>query len=303
MTKNLDLPQLLRRRLKAQADLFAALTLHPTLIGAGREDALAELIRQFMPRRFEVLGGAVAVVDADQRPVRSTHQLDMIVADTTDFPTLLRSGNIAVVLAQSVRAVIEVKSNLRRGASFVSALVQIARAREMLSPTDRVFTGLFSFGAPTSAETLRDWLGDVVALRHLLATKHGEPSIVSLRDAMLIPRDDDMNVSDEHELLAVLASDNLPDVIAADQGAVARKGRGSSVPSYYRFLGSSNDTPSVMILIDRLVEELGAEATLRVGSALAVVRAHLAIDLVSRSTLGDLVLPDTVPSSPVASGG
>ena len=112
---------------------------------------------------------------------------------------------------------------------------------------------------------------------------------------------DDMNVSDEKELLAVLANDNLPGIIAADQGAVARKGRGSSEPSCYRFLGGSNDAPSVMILIDQLVEELGAGATLRVGSALAVVRAHLAIDLVSRSAPGDLVLTDPGPLSPMAS--
>lgn len=59
------LTHLLRRRLKAQADMFAALTSHPTLIGTGREDALAELLRQFMPRRFEILQGTVAVVDED----------------------------------------------------------------------------------------------------------------------------------------------------------------------------------------------------------------------------------------------
>lgn len=217
------LTHLLHRRLKAQADMFAALTSHPTLIGTGREDALAELLRQFMPRRFEILQGTVAVVDEDDHPMRSTHQLDLIAVDTTDFPTLLRSGNIAVVAAQSVRAVMEVKSSLRRGASFVSALVQVARARQLVDSDGLVFTGLFSFGAPTGSGTLRDWLTDVVALRDLLVTQHGDPHIVEIRDALLTTADGDMKVADEEELLAVLANRNLPDVIAADQRAVARK--------------------------------------------------------------------------------
>jgi len=286
--------------LKAQADLFAALTSHATLIGTGREDALAELFRQFMPRRFEILGGTIAIVDTNQRPTRSTHQLDLIVADTMDFPTLLRSGNVAVVLAQSVRAVIEVKSNLKRGASFVSALLQIARARQLLAPTDPVFTGLFSFGAPTKPETLRDWLGDVVALRHLLVTKRGDPSIAKIRDAVLNAEDDDVKVADEDEFLAVLANGNLPDVIAADQGAVARKASGSNGTSFYAFLGGE-DVPSVVVLIDQLMEQLGATATARVNGALAVVRAHLAIELVPDPDLDDLPLPEHIPPSPVAS--
>lgn len=41
MTPETSLPQLLHKRLRAQADLFYALTAHPTLIGSGREDALA----------------------------------------------------------------------------------------------------------------------------------------------------------------------------------------------------------------------------------------------------------------------
>jgi hypothetical protein len=291
----------LRRRLKAQADLFAALTSHPTLIGAGREDALAELLRQFMPRRFEILQGTVAIVDAEQRPTRSTHQLDMIVADTMDFPTLLRSGNIAVVLAQSVRAVMEVKSNLKRGADFVSALVQIARARQLLKPTDPVFTGLFSFGAPTNLETLRDWLGDVVALRHLLATKQGDPGIAKIRDAVLSTGEDDLKVADENELLAILANSNLPNVIASHQGAVARKGGTSNASSVYTFLGGRDDVPSVMVLIDQLVEQLGATATPSIHGAFAVVRAHLAVDLLPSLDLDELLLPEPLPPSTVAS--
>jgi len=290
---------LLRQRLKAQADLFAALTSHPTLVGTGRENALAELFRQFMPRRFEILEGTVAILDASQRPTRSTHQLDLIVADTMDFPTLLRSGNVAVVLSQSVRAIMEVKSGLKRGAKFMSALIQIARARQLLKPTDPVFTGLFSFGGPTNTETLRDWLSDVVALRELLATKQGEPRITQLRDTLL--GNEDINIGDEGKLLEVLHNENLPDVVAADQGAVARKGIGAGTSTFYTFLGGTNEVPSIMVLIDQFVEQLAATATSSVRAAMTVVRAHFSIDSIPVPDLEDLELPGSASATPVAS--
>lgn len=290
------LPQLLRRRLKAQADLFASLTQHPTLIGTGREAALAELFRQFMPRRFEILEGTVAILDADRRPVRSTHQLDMIVADTMDFPTLLRSGNLAVVLAQSVRAVMEVKSDLKRGASFMAALIQIARVQQLLGATDPVFRGLFSFGAPAKSETVRSWLEDVIALRELLATGQGRDDIRRIRDAVLNAGDADASVADGRDLLAVLANENLPNIIAADHGAVARKSANT-----YTFLRGGDDIPSAIVVIDQFVEQLAATSAPEVNDAFGVVRAHLLIDVVPDTDLEDLQLPVVTPPPPVAS--
>jgi hypothetical protein len=98
-----------------------------------------------------------------------------------------------------------------------------------------VFTGLFSFGAPANPETLRDWLGDVVALRELLVTGQAEPSIVRLCDAMLGSPEDSMEFANETELLETLANRNLPDVIAADRGAIAYKVDRVGLPRYYRF--------------------------------------------------------------------
>src|SRR5207237_3296123 len=87
---------LLRKRMQAQADMFAAVTSHPTLIGSGREDALAELLRQLLPRRLELLSGTIAIFNDQGVPEKSTNQIDLIVADTLDYPTLLRVGATAV---------------------------------------------------------------------------------------------------------------------------------------------------------------------------------------------------------------
>jgi hypothetical protein len=211
---------------------------------------------------------------------------------------LLRSGSVAVVTAQSVRVVIEVKSNLRRGASFVSALVQTGRARQLMVSDGLVFTGLFSFGAPTGTGTLRDWLADVVALRHLLATKQGAPHIVELRDSLLATADGDVKVADEEELLAVLSNRNLPNVIAADQGAVARRNPGKGAPDFYTFFRGGDGVPSSMILIDNLIDQLGTAATSGIGSAFDVVRAHLAVDVAPE--LYDLPLHEPVQQGAVA---
>jgi hypothetical protein len=274
--------------LAAQADLFASLTAHPALVGTGRENALADLLRQFMPRRFEILGGTVAVVDDDQRPIRSMHQLDMIIADTMDFPTLLRAGNAAVVVSQSVRGIIEVKSNLTRGAAFISALVQIARARQLLRSDDPIFAGLFSFGAPTQPETLRDWLSDVVALRELLATGRGDASVTRIRDALL--EGEATGLDREDSLLEILHNNNLPNIIAADHGAVARKATKHGPRVFYTFLGGTSDTPSVMVLVDEFIEQLAATTTTPVREAMAVVRAHFSLEAPAAPALEDLKL-------------
>jgi hypothetical protein len=144
-----SLAALLRRRMQAQADMFAAVTSHPTLIGSGREEALAELLRQLLPRRLELLSGTIAIFDAEGIPERSTHQIDLIIADTLDYPTLLRVGGIAVVLPPAVRALIEVKSDLRSCADFVRGIAQSCRIKQQLGASEPVFTTLFSFAAPS----------------------------------------------------------------------------------------------------------------------------------------------------------
>jgi hypothetical protein len=299
MANEAELSQLLWRRMRAQADLFAALTAHPTLVGEGRQEAFAEVLRQLMPRRLEVLSGTIALLDGDQQAMRSTQQIDIIVADTMDFPTLVRSGNVAVVLPQSVHAVIEVKSNLQRGPSFVAAIAHIARTRQLFDLSGPAFTGVFSFGAPANPETLRDWLGDVVALRQLLLTGQAEQSIVRLRDAMLESPDSSMRIADETELLAVLASDNLPDVIAADRGAIARKIDTGGLQSY-RFTQAERHVPSVAILIGELVDQLGTGANVSIGRGLAALQAYLALDLNEAPGVENLALPEFVPPSLMA---
>jgi hypothetical protein len=104
--------QVLRDQVVAQANLLEALTAHPTLVGAGRERAVIDMLRGQIPRRYEVLSGTVLGQDDEGSWQKENRQLDVMVVDTFDYPTLLRNGDIAVVLPQAVRVVIEVKSDL-----------------------------------------------------------------------------------------------------------------------------------------------------------------------------------------------
>jgi hypothetical protein len=51
--------RVLRDQVVAQANLLEALTAHPTLVGAGRERAVIDMLRGQIPRRYEVLAGTV----------------------------------------------------------------------------------------------------------------------------------------------------------------------------------------------------------------------------------------------------
>jgi len=102
-----SLQALLATCFRAHAQMMAALTDHPVLVGSGRENAVGALPKELLPRRYGVLTGIVAQLGDAGEPVRVSAQAD-IVADTLDFPVLLRAGSAVVVVPDAVRAVIEV---------------------------------------------------------------------------------------------------------------------------------------------------------------------------------------------------
>lgn len=74
-----SLQALLAARFRAQAQMVAALTDHPVLVGTGRESAVGALLQELLPRRFEVLTGVVAQLDENGAPRRTTAQADLMV--------------------------------------------------------------------------------------------------------------------------------------------------------------------------------------------------------------------------------
>ncbi len=78
-----------------------------------------------------------------------------MLVDTIDYPMLLRVGTTVVAIPQAVRAVVEVKSGLARGARFIDAVDQLGRLQLDAGADNPFVTALFSFGAPTKSATFR----------------------------------------------------------------------------------------------------------------------------------------------------
>lgn len=209
---------LLKARLESLAHEWSQMTAHPVLVGSAREKALATLIRDLIPRRYEVLDGTIALVDENDAPVKVDDQLDLMIVDTWRYPTLLRAGATAVVLPEAVRAVIEVKSTLtsplaarpksrgeededsRRGrlaakvaskksTSFLSALRQLGavmqhKSPEHVGPIPRV---LFAYSGLKDAASLASWLDDVVEVRKSPTKLQGQAQDAQLLAAAALP--------------------------------------------------------------------------------------------------------------------
>lgn len=250
-----DLAQLQRNRLRAQADMFAAVAAHGTIVGTAREIALAEFFRGLVPKRFEVLSGAIAETKRNQIE-RASGQLDILVVDTFEYPTLLRAGDLAVVLPSSVRVIVEAKSDLRKGQPFFDALQQICRARSFGAGP---LTALFCFGAPKSSATLRRWLEEMLVHRRQL---------ISWARAPDQSRPAEYASASKKELLAtasMLSPAYLPDLILADEGAIAIRADAGGKTSY-EFYVTNDGAPSIVALASSVLTHV-AESLVEAGSA------------------------------------
>lgn len=179
--------ELLVKRLRSQAELFKSLTQHSTLVGSGREGAFRDLVRELIPRRLEVLEGTVAGPVGAEGPARAKRQVDCMLVDTFTYPTLLRSGNLAVVLHQAVRAIVEVKGeivavNSTKEDAFRKMLIQVGKARDVLAPASRVLTALLVFDPAITSSMLRSWIEAALTYRNSLfanATQDAERDALS----------------------------------------------------------------------------------------------------------------------------
>ena len=180
--------ELLVRRLKAQANLLRSLTGHPTLVGTGRESAFRQLLHELVPRRYEILEGTIA----GDAGARARRQVDCMIVDTFEFPTLFRSGSLAVVLRQAVRAVIELKGTIvaidkPRPEAFRDLLVQIGRTKEQLQLGADVITAMFIFDDITASE-LRTWIEGAIATRNRWASEGEEQACCDALSELVLPK-------------------------------------------------------------------------------------------------------------------
>jgi len=161
--------------IRAKAELFALLTSHTTITGAGRENALREFVGDLIPRRYEALTGTLAPAPQSGS---GNSQVDLMIVNTLDFPVLVRDGGLAVVLPQSVEVTVEIKTDVDDPVKLAEALRQIRRVHRLFPDKQPPLSILFSYGRPAGPQTLATNLGE--ALKRCAVDQDGLRSATDL---------------------------------------------------------------------------------------------------------------------------
>lgn len=121
------------RQLRAEVDDVNALFHHQGVKGAGNEDAQRDLVRRFIPKRYDV--GMGVVID---REGHQSRQCDIVIYDSALYPSLLALTSQQLYPVDIVYATVEVKTTLD-AKTAQEAKVNVASVRHLsLVPDDFV---------------------------------------------------------------------------------------------------------------------------------------------------------------------
>lgn len=126
--------------------------------GRYKEAILINVLKRFLPKNFSVATGFVVANYWVENYI--TSQIDIIIYDNT-YPTLFQEGDFVVITAQSVRAIIEVKTNVKltefesivcklmNNAAMIRAhqgtVMELSTTYELEEKPQGLFVGLFSY--------------------------------------------------------------------------------------------------------------------------------------------------------------
>ena len=120
---------------------------HNLTSGTANEAILRSFLAELSPKRFKVGQGFICnPTELDQ----VSKQCDILVFDQSDYPLVHSEGDVQVVWPESVRTVIEVKTELD-GKSLPDAIENIVSAKRIESST--IMLGLIFAFKSTSADT------------------------------------------------------------------------------------------------------------------------------------------------------
>ncbi|MCB9585217.1 MAG: hypothetical protein H6718_07455 [Polyangiaceae bacterium] len=279
--------------------MFAAVASHGTIIGTAREIALIDFFRGLIPQRYEILSGAIAT-ETKGKLDRASGQLDVMVVDTFEYPTVLRTGDLAVALAPSVLVVVESKSDLASGEKFFDALRQIGKAKLVAGPG--TLTALFCFGAPAKSETLRSWLNQLMQERtHLLHEARSADANLAAYEKLsksdIKSRRKPRTKKDLLEEVTLYNAPALPDIIVSDRGAIAI--RIDDAQTSYQFYRPKKGYPSVVALasgvLGHISRAVGDPERAVKEQSFRILTTHLNAGFERAQDVPDLDVTDTQP--------
>lgn len=117
---------------------------HGATVGGYREKLLTSMLRKHLPERYHVASGFI---------YDCARQFDVLIYDRIDYAPLFREGDLVVVPANSVRAVIEVKTQLdaRQLKKSLDILHHAGRLDDGYPP---MFKGVFAFESKLTEKTI-----------------------------------------------------------------------------------------------------------------------------------------------------
>jgi hypothetical protein len=108
------MPDFLRRyyaaieqQLRSEVSIINQLLGHPGLKGAGNEAILRDLIKRFIPKKYDVDTGVII-----DRTGRQSKQCDVVIYDALSYPALLSLTSVHLFPVDIVYATIEIKTTL-----------------------------------------------------------------------------------------------------------------------------------------------------------------------------------------------
>lgn len=125
--------------------------------GGYREAILKNIISKFLPKKYSM--GTGFVINKNKE---ITKQIDIIIYDNSS-PVLFSEGDFVIVLASTVKAIIEVKSTIKSTTElidYIKVCEENAKKIEAIALYDRMFNGLFCYECNLSYEAIENSLKD-----------------------------------------------------------------------------------------------------------------------------------------------
>ena len=129
--------------------------------GGYREAILKNVISKFLPKKYSIGTGFVM-----NKNKEITNQIDIIIYDNSS-PVLFSEGDFVIVLASTVKAIIEVKSiisSMTELIDYIKVCEENAKKIEAVALHDRLFNGIFCYECNLSPEVIGDSLKDYFEL-------------------------------------------------------------------------------------------------------------------------------------------
>jgi hypothetical protein len=139
--------------IKVKSDKISLLVSHGQTVGNYREYILREMLRKYIPKKFSVSTGFIEGIPK---------QIDIIIYDSQNHTPTFIEGELAVVKKESVRAIIEVKTDLitaklKEGLDFFYDISYPG----IFKPDLPIFRGVFAFETTyTDANSIANYIKD-----------------------------------------------------------------------------------------------------------------------------------------------